>query len=476
MGPKHADYERTPTIGDLFQELMEIFASKPSADVNMQESGAQMTADTPPPPPAAPVPETSKGFTTLPPAAPVPGSIASTELNTVTPTVPTPTQSDCIVTEAEKNTMKTYIGELKQHVDEIPKDKKNIGKINIDDLIAFISRDDLIDKIICYRNILYAVGPSITEKLKKLAGELFIDIGEQTSKVDLSKELVNIINNVKPIKDVLKTLVPILIGDTDFVPLPNELKRLLKIISHLVTKLTGLTLKCNVDTGIKARLAAAAAKLGYPLVSKPIKIIPQVETLIGLLKLLKLEPLEPLINIALCEIEHEIKDVSLTEFAKLYAANINKPNLDTLATLLHEIVLCHGDTASAPTCPTREELLKSVLHDLPPVPSALSSGLPGALPTALPSVPTALPGALPTALPSVPTALSSALPGALPTALPTALLSVPTALSSALPGALPGQGQGGGKTKRKRTVKKQKRRTRKAKTVKKKTATRKRRS
>ena len=184
-----------------------------------------------------------------------------------TDTVPPVPDQDCakfVVDVTRKEKMQDNIRLLNSLVNELtntpaitltnPDFKQKIQPMidALTGLMKFISRDDTINKIFCYRSILDDTTISIADKLKIVAGKLFADIVEKTKDYDLSKFLDPVISNVSPLKRELKIMLSILIKDTDFVPLPNEFKRLLKIMNHFVKLLLDQKLLTGQDSEISS--------------------------------------------------------------------------------------------------------------------------------------------------------------------------------------------------------------------------------
>ena len=235
-------------------------------------------------------------------------------------------------------------------------------------LMKFISRDDTINKIFCYRSILDDTTISIADKLKIVAGKLFADIVEQTKDYDLSEFLDPVISNVSPLKRELKIMFSILIEDTDFVPLPNEFKRLLKIMNHFVTLLIG-TVSETSSSGLFSLSTFNPLELGeeallkmvYTVASPIIKNNPEGIVLISTLK--SLVAFQRGIHTALCVIESMLPSLnaeSIKTFKDAYDSNMNKAKLNQVLGLLQEIVLHHGNDKIDPiTCPTAGEMITS---------------------------------------------------------------------------------------------------------------------
>lgn len=233
-------------------------------------------------------------------------------------------------------------------------------------LMKFISRDDTINKIFCYRSILDDTTISIADKLKIVAGKLFADIVEQTKDYDLSEFLDPVISNVSPLKRELKIMFSILIEDTDFVPLPNEFKRLLKIMNHFVTLLIG-TVSETSSSGFFSLSTFNPLELGeevllkmvYTVASPIIKKNPEGIVLISTLK--SLVAFQRGIHTALCTIESMLPSLnaeSIKTFKDAYDSNMNKAKLNQILGLLQEIALHHGNDKIDPiTCPTAEEMI-----------------------------------------------------------------------------------------------------------------------
>ena len=310
-----------------------------------------------------------------------------------TDTVPPVPDQDCakfVVDVTRKEKMQDNIRLLNSLVNELtntpaitltnPDFKQKIQPMidALTGLMKFISRDDTINKIFCYRSILDDTTISIADKLKIVAGKLFADIVEKTKDYDLSKFLDPVISNVSPLKRELKIMFSILIKDTDFVPLPNEFKRLLKIMNHFVKLLLDQKLLTGQDSEISSfslssfnplELAGNALELGeeallkmvYTVASPIIKNNPEGIVLISTLK--SLVAFQRGIHTALCVIESMLPSLnaeSIKTFKDAYDSNMNKAKLNQILGLLQEIALHHGNDKIDPiTCPTAGEMITS---------------------------------------------------------------------------------------------------------------------
>jgi hypothetical protein len=166
----------------------------------------------------------------------------------------------------------------------------------------------------------------------------------------------------------------ILIDDRDFVPLPNEFKRLLKIMNRFVTLLTTGTVSepssgfFSLSTFNPLELAEKALlKVVYTVASPIIKNNPEGIVLTTMLQ--SLVAFQPGIHIALCTIESmlpSLNEESMKTFKGAYDSNMNKAKLNRVLGLLQEIVLHHGnDNIDPTTCPTAGELITTVSASIP---------------------------------------------------------------------------------------------------------------
>lgn len=333
---------------------------------------------------------------TVPPVPPVTSDTVPTgtvpTATVPTGTVPTGTDKpvpdqDCakfVVDETRKTELKGNLEKISELVEGVtdtpaitltnPDFKQKIQPMidALTGLMKFISRDDTINKIFCYRSILDDTTISIADKLKIVAGKLFADIVEKTKDYDLSKFLDPVISNVSPLKRELKIMFSILIKDTDFVPLPNEFKRLLKIMNHFVTLLIGTVSETSsgffsLSTFNPLELAGNALELGeeallkmvYTVASPIIKNNPEGIVLISTLK--SLVAFQRGIHTALCVIESMLPSLnaeSIKTFKDAYDSNMNKAKLNQILGLLQEIALHHGNDKIDPiTCPTAGEMI-----------------------------------------------------------------------------------------------------------------------
>ena len=233
--------------------------------------------------------------------------------------------------------------------------------------ITFIKRDDTINNMFCYRSILYENDIDIANKLNRLASKLFADIVEQTKDIDLSEFIDPVISNVEPYKRELKIMFSIIIEDSDFVPLPNEFKRLLKIINHFVELLTGNVSKTS-NTSLFSFVQDPLIILETPLLKSLYLVAknnPEGKLLISpaivITKALSVEPIPANIRIALCAIESMLPSLnagSIKTFKDAYDSNMNKAKLNQILGLLQEIALHHGNDKIDPiTCPTAGEMI-----------------------------------------------------------------------------------------------------------------------